>query len=226
MTLVAIDTVLANVRQLCRKAPNLTLRRAYTRAMREWCQQTQWLRMTLPGPTAAGQKVYNFGTDDNLDIMGLRAMSLTQTLPGPSAQVQTWGLVPSDSSQWNPNLIPDLPRRYCYIAEGRFALDPTPDAIYTVTASLIVAPKESADATAMIPSDPLVKYSNDIESGALAYLFSLKGEPWFDPGAAQMHGKMFQAAINNGKAEVQRAFNTGSQRVRAVPFGTVGVRRY
>jgi hypothetical protein len=225
MTLVAIDTVLTNVRQMVRKAPIITVRRAYTRAMREWCQQTQWLRVTVGGQTIISPdpvKIYTLGSDDNLDIMGIRAMSLTQTLNGGATQ--TFGLSPSDSSQWNPNLPVGVPRRYCYLPEGEFAVDPTPDAVYVLTLSVIVAPKESMLATAMIPAEPLVKYSNDIEAGALVYLQNMKGEPWFDPGAAGANAKAFAAAINNGKAEVQRAFNTGSQRVRAMSFGSVGMR--
>lgn len=226
MNFVSVDTALANVRQMCRKAPTITLRRAYTRALREWCQQTQWLRTTVTGSTIITpmpQRTYTLGSDDNLDIIAIRAMSLTRTFTNGATQV--WGLSASDSSQWDPNLTPSQPLRYCYVPEGRFSLDPVPDAVYSLTVSLIVTPKESMQAGAQIPTDPLVKYSNDIEAGALAYLQAMKGEPWFDPGAAGANQKAFEAAINNGKAEVQRAFNTGSQRVRPAPFGIVGWRR-
>lgn len=226
MNLVSVDTAITNVRQMCRKAPTIVVRRAYTRALREWCQQTQWLRTTVTGSTIVTPnpvKVYNLGSDDNLDAIGIRAMSLTQTLNGRD---QVFGLDPSDSTQWNPNLTPSRPLRYCYVPEGRFAVDPTPDAAYLLTITLIVMPKESMAPGALVPSDPLVKYSNDIEAGALAYLQAMKGEPWFDPGAAGANEKFFEAAINNGKAEVQRAFNTGSQRVRPRPFITSPGWRY
>jgi hypothetical protein len=213
-----IDDVLTNVRQIVRKAPNITLRRAYTRAMREWCQQTQWLRMNLSGPTIAGVKVMTLGTDPDLDIMGIRAVSVTDSsLPTPSI----FPVAPSDSTQWNPNLPPGRPRRYCYIPEGTIALDPTPDIVYALTISLIISPKESAEPTAVIPDAPLVKYSNDIESGALAYLLSIPGQPWTDMNEAKRHAAAFQASINNGKAEVQRAYNTGSIRARSRWFGSM-----
>lgn len=218
MNLVALDDQLANIAQIVRKAPKITLRRAYTRALREWCQQTQWLRVTVPGSTTANVEDYGLGTDPNLDIIAIRAVSLTQAI---GTTPQTYGLRPSDSTQWNPNATPAAPQQYCYVPEGRFALYPTPDAVYTLSIGLIITPKETA-AAAQIPGDPLVKYSNDIEAGALAYLLAIPGQPWTDAAAAARYGRDFASAISNGKAEVQRAYNTGSQRVRPRPF-VVGV---
>lgn len=216
MNFVALDDQLANIAQIVRKAPKITLRRAYTRAMREWCQQTQWLRVTIPGATTANTEIYGLGTDPNLDILAIRAMSLTQVV---GTTPQTYGLRPSDSSQWNPNATHAAPRQYCYVAEGSFALFPTPDAVYTLSISAIVMPKETS-AAAQVPADPLVKYSNDIEAGALAYLLAIPGQPWTDEAAAARYQRDFTSGISNGKAEVQRAFNTGSQRVRPRPFLT------
>lgn len=209
MNLVPIDDQLTNIAQMIRKCPKPTLRRAYGRAMREWCQQTQWLRTTIAGVTKAQTKVYSMGSDPNLDIMGIRAMSAVQG-------TTTFGLIPSDSSQWNLNLTPGFPRRYCYLPEGGFALDATPNAVYALTISIIIAPKETA---IDIPVAPLVKWSNEIESGALAYLFGIPGQPWTNPAMVEPNLRDFQAGVANGKAEVQRSFNTGSQRSRPRPFG-------
>lgn len=208
MNLVSIDDQLTNVAQIVRKAPKITLRRAYMRAFREWCQQTQWLRVTIPGATVANVKIYGMGTDPNLDIIAIRAMSAVQN-------GTTWGLAPSDSTQWNPNLKPAFPRRYCYVPEGSFALDATPDQVYTLSISVVVIPKETAS---QIPADPLVKYSNDIEAGALGYLYSIPGQPWTAEQLVAGSMRDFQMGIANGKADVQRSYNTGSQRVRPRPF--------
>ena len=216
MNTVALDDQLTNIAQIVRKAPKITLRRAYTRALREWCQQTQWLRITIPGSTTADVETYGLGTDPGLDIIAIRAISLTQVI---GTKPQTYGLRPSDSTQWNPNAIRDVPRQYCYVPEGSFALYPTPDAVYTLSISVIVTPKETA-AAAQIPGDPLIKYSNDIEAGALAYLLALPGQPWTDAAAAARYMRDFASAIANGKAEAQRAYNTGSMRVRPRPFLT------
>jgi hypothetical protein len=215
MDFVSVNDNIVNIAQMVRKCPGYTLRRAYTRALREWCQQTQWLRVTLPGETEANVQTYNLGNDLNLDIIGLRAVSLTQTV---GAQSQTSGLATVDSSLWNPNGRPGVPQRYTYVPEGRLALDPIPDGVYAITISLIVVPKESGDIGAQAPRDPLIKYSNDIESGALAYLMAIPGMPWSDKVAAELHGREFRASIANGKAEVQRAYNTGSMRARPRPF--------
>lgn len=207
-----IDDYLANVRQIVRKAPSITVRRAYMRALREWCQQTQWLRVALPGFTTADTKIYTLGTDEALDVVGIRAASVTETVGGRS---QTSGLLPSDSTQWNADVQNALPRRYCYVPESKFALDPTPNATYDLLITLVVVPRESAT---QVPVDPLVKYSNNIEAGALAYLLSIPDQPWTDPAAALRYAREFAVGIANGKAEVQRSFNTGSMRVRSRPF--------
>lgn len=219
MDFVNVNDQLTNIAQIARRCPGPTLRRAYTRALREWCQQTQWLRVSLPGQTAVGVPVYNMGDDLNLDIIGLRAVSLTQVI---GTQPQTRGLSPSDSSLWNPNIPQGVPRRYQYVPEGKVALNPTPNAVFTFVMSMIVTPKESMAIDAQVPAAPLVKYSNDIESGALAYLLAIDGQPWTNLGMAASYAKDFKAAIANGKAEVQRAYNTGSQRVRTGPFVTAG----
>jgi len=219
MDFVNVNDQLTNIAQIARRCPGPTLRRAYTRALREWCQQTQWLRVSLPGVTTANEPLYNLGTDLNLDIVGLRAVSLTQVI-GTTPSVR--GLAPSDSTTWNPNMPAGVPRRYAYIPEGQVALNPTPDAVYTFNLSMIVVPKESMALTAQAPATPLIKYSNDIESGALAYLLAIPGQPWSNPAMAAQYARDFKAAISNGKAEAQRAYNTGSQRVRAGPFVPAG----
>ncbi len=219
MDFVNVNDQLTNIAQVARRCPGPTLRRAYTRALREWCQQTQWLRLSLPGQTVVNVPVYNMGNDVNLDIVGLRAVSLTQVIGTHS---QTYGLDASDSSTWNGNLPPGLPRRYQYVPEGKVALDPAPDKVYTFVMSMILIPKESMAVDAQVPAAPLVKYSNDIESGALAYLLAIPGQPWSNPSMAAQYARDFKAAISNGKAEVQRAYNTGSMRVRPNPFVPAG----
>lgn len=218
---VNLGDQLVNVRQKCRKAPIPMVCRAYSRALREWCQQTWWLRLTLAGTATIGQRNYTLGTDTILDISGVRAMSITQTMPDNSTFTQ--GLDATDSSQWNMNLPNGLPLRYCYLPEGGFALDPIPDQAYGLTISMIVIPKESTDPTFQIPAEPLVKYSNDIEDGALGYLLEVPGTAWANPQQAALCARRFQSAISNGKAEVQRAFNSGSVRARYRPFGVWGV---
>jgi len=209
MNYTDIDDVLQNVRQIIRGCPPVTLRRAFMRAAREWCQQTQWLRMTVAGATTANTQIYTLGSDADLDISALRAISVTDSAGGAS------GLAPTDSTTWNPNLSNGLPRRYCYVPEGQFALNPTPDKVYALSIGLIVIPKET---TRNVPSSILVKYSNDIEAGALAYLLTIPGQPWTDLPRGEREARAFQAGIANGKTDAQRAYNTGSMRARSRPF--------
>jgi len=212
LTFAPVDDYLVNVRQMVRKAPNVTTRRAFMRALREWCQQTQWLRVSLPGVTTAGKRNYNVGTDLNLDVIGIRAAASSSTA---SAGVIVAPLTPSDSTIWTMGSSPGQPRRFCYIPEGQFGLDPVPDSAYNLLITLIVTPRETAEE---VPIEPLAKYSNDIEAGALAYLLEIPGQAWTDEAAAAVQARRFAAGIANGKTDVQRAYNTGSMRIRPRPF--------
>ena len=212
MNMVDTFDQLVNIAQVCRKCPTITLRRAYVRALREWCQQTQWLRTAVSGFTIADARQYSLGNDPYLDVIGILAMQGSQS---QSQGIQYWPIVPSDSGQWDPNMNPGMPVRYQYVAEAQFAVDPLPDAVYGLLITLIVQPKEGAT---QIPAAPLLKYSNEIEAGALAYLLAVPGQPWSDPQGAVVQGKAFRSGISNGKAEAQRNFNVGSQRVRPRQF--------
>lgn len=209
MNTVNVNDYLANVAQVVRKCPTPTLRHAYMRAYREWCQQTLWLRANIPGATVVGDAQYSLGNDPQLDIIGIVGMEAAWT--PPSGQVQKWALQPSQGSGWNPNVATGSPQTYQYVPEAQFALYPTPALVVALQVTVILVPKEAA---VNVPEAPLMKYSNDIEAGALEYLLMLRGMPWSDPVSAQMYGKAFRSGISNGKAEVQRSYNTGAQRAR------------
>ena len=218
MQMVSINDYLANVAQIARKCPTPTLRHAYMRAYREWCQQTQWLRTNVPGNTVTGQRQYNLGNDPDIDVMGIFAMQGSQ-LPPPNSNTinpQYWPIRPSDSRFWNENLSPGQPLRYAYIPEAQFALDPIPQQEYGLQVTVIIAPNEAA---VNVPLAPLIKWSNDIEAGALEYLMGIPGMPWSDKVTAAAKGKEFRSGIANGKADVQRAYNVGSVRAQPRAFG-------
>jgi hypothetical protein len=214
MNIVSVNDYLANVAQVCRKAPSTTLRHAYMRAYREFCQQSQWLRTNIPGATTPLVSQYAMGNDPQLDIMGIFAMQGTRTAntpPGP----QTFTITVSDSANWDPNFPAQQPNCYQYIPEGQFALYPTPDIIYPLLITLIIAPKEGA---VNVPESPLVKWSNDIEAGALEYLLALPGMPWTDKATALAKGKEFRSGISNAKTDAQRSYGVGSRRARPRQF--------
>ena len=209
MNYVSVFDQLRNVAVVARKCPTPVLQAAYVTAVRDWCTQTQWLRMAVPGITTANEPLYNLGSDPLLEIIAVYAMSVT----GPQNQVLP--LTPSDSGGWSPLIGPGLPRRYAYVPEGQFALNPTPDAAYDLNITVVVSP---VDNVREIPEAPLRKYSSVFESGALAQLLLQPQTPWNNPPEAARHARIFAAGVSNGKAEVQRNFNTGSQRVRPRPF--------
>ncbi len=221
MNTVDVNDYLANVAQIVRKCPTVTLRHAYMRAFREWCQQTQWLRTNVPGVTTIDQQQYELGNDPDLDIVGIYAMQATWTPAGGNPQI--WGLPPSDSGNWDPNVSTGQPLRYAYVPEAQFALYPIPDQVYDLSVTVILSPKEAA---VNVPEAPLIKYSNDIEAGALAYLYEIPGMPWSNAQMSLLKMRAFQAGISNGKAEAQRNYNVGAMRVRPRSLANFNNRGY
>lgn len=220
MNYVNVFDQCANVAQMARGCPTPTLRRAYVTAMRDWCAQTQWLRVNATGATVAGQALYDLGSDDYLEIVGLYAVSGQDSSYTPPAQ---WNLAASNPGGWNPMIGQSQPLSFAYVPEGQMALNPTPDAVYGITYTAIVQPKEGVT---VIPDSPLVKYSTGIEAGALAYLLAMKDVPWSNPAEAKAQQRTFGAYISNGKAEVQRNFNPGSQRAQPRLFGVGFIKRW
>lgn len=219
MNFVDVFDQLPNVAQIARNCPTPVLRRAYVMAMRDWCAQTQWLRTNATGSTEEGTALYDLGDDTYIEVIGLYAVSGQNNDYTPPQQ---WPLVPGDPGAWNPAIGQGQPLRFAYVPEGQMALNPTPDGVYGITYTAIVQPKEGVT---QIPEPPLLKYSTGFEAGALAYLLAMKDTPWHDPVQAEKKERVFGAYISNGKAEVQRNFNVGSQRARPRPFGGGGARR-
>lgn len=212
MNYVATEDQLAGISQIVRRCPTNTLLRAYTKAYRDWACQSQYVRVPVPGSTEASTRQYDLGSDPYLEIVGIFAVQASILVGN---LIQYWSLFPSDSSLWNPNIQPQQPLRYCYVPQAQLAVDPIPDKVYSLLVSAIVQPKETAT---QIPDIGLIKYRSTIEAGALAYLHSVPGQAWTSMPESMARGKEFQSGINNARAEVQRAFNTGSVRARPRAF--------
>lgn len=210
--MINVNELLPNIATLVPRCPRGTLLRAYMRAAQDFCGQSRWLRETVLGATEPNVPLYNLGSDPLLEIIGVRAMSGSQTIGN---QLQIWKIDKSDSTGWDPNFPPNLPIMYQYIPEGKFALFPLPNGIYNLTATVQLQPKQGG---VMLPSPLVAKWQNELEAGALAYLYRIKGQAWSDPQAALASAKEFQAGINNAKADEQRSYNTGSNRAKPRRF--------
>ena len=208
MNYVDINDQVVNIAQIARRCPTITLARAFGRAYRDWAGQTHYLRVTIQGSTTADTRQYDLGSDAYLDIIGICAAQLSETVNGRTVYRN---LAPSDSTTWNSNADGAAPATYCYVPEGQIGLNPTPDAVYSLTVTAIVQPKEGAG---QVPEEGLVKWRSGIEAGALANLYEIPGMPWSDPRKVATKRAEFQSCINNARAAVQRAFNTGTVMAR------------
>lgn len=229
MNYVDVDTQLRFITQIVRRCPTQTLRHAFVQAMREWCNQTRWLRKDVVQSTLNTQS----GTEGPFlvllgpaDVDFLEVVWINDNMKGfdPSrTNPSEFPISPADRAFFNNLARPGQPIRYAYVPEGMFELSPTPDREYTLRISVALQPRDGARS---VPDSPLVKYSKDIEAGALEYLFRIPGEAWSNEGKADTWGKTFRAGINNAKADAQRQFNTGAQRIRPQRFIRGGTRGY
>lgn len=202
MALVPVLDIARDVAQLCPKCPNGTLQSAIIRSARKFLRESRWYTSALQGASASDVRAYSMGSDPYEEICGIRAMSVTQT-NGTVLVVNV-----SDPNSWNPNGPRGLPRRYAYIPEGQFALDPLPDAVYSLLLTVVLIPKAGQN---KLEETVLTKWDQAIQAGALDYLLRLK-EPWRDIKEADEQQRRFQSFINNAKADEQRAYQRGSQR--------------
>ena len=214
MNNVNVFDCLRNVAVVARKCPTPVLQTAYVTAVRDWCAQTRWLITTVPGMTTIGEQLYSLGAEPLLEIIGIKAMSITFS-PSPSGPEQTLPVHVGDPESWNPNHQPSMPRAYAYVPEGQFSLFPVPDKVYTLTATVQISPTENARE---VPAILMPKWSSVFEAGALSQLLAVPGEPWTNEREADRYGRIFSSGVSNGKADTQRSYNTGAQRVRPRPF--------
>jgi hypothetical protein len=204
-----IVTLLQNVAQVVRRAPEPTLVHAYLRAARKFCLESRWLRRELAVTTIAGDSLYDLvqsGQDDPLlEIINVRVITITN-LAGERQRID-----PSDPVTWNPAVDDGQPQTWAYVPESQVALYPTPEAVYTLTVTAQCQPLRDAEE---LPDDLLRKWDRALDDGALAYLLGLGGQAWTNPAGARQHAIAFQAAINNARADEQRGYNTGTVMAR------------
>lgn len=218
MATVSIMDLMGAVAMKCRQAPEPVLVEAYRRAARAFCSETRWLRVTIPGaPTEAGQSLYTLDGDPFHEVVGVRAVTAQADIGDRKA----WPVHPSDRATWDPNRGPEKPRQFAYVPEAQLALFPTPDAVYQLTLTLALSPKRGATA---IDEALLTKWDRALEAGALSYLLAIADMPWTDKAEAQMQERVFRAAINNARADEQRAHQAGTVLRRGTPF-VVGTMR-
>lgn len=213
MANVAVLDVIADVAQICRKAPNGTLIRAYMRAANEFCRQSRWYRSALAGQTEAGTQVYNLGSDPHVQVVGVHAATAARL----TGNTKSWPLgICNDTGGWNPNGTRTQPRQFAYVPEGQIAFGPNlPDAVYNIAMTLVLTPRRRA---VVVPEEILVKWEGALQAGALQYLLALPNMPWTDLAESKRQGMTFQAGISNARADEQRGYNAGTVFMRRRPF--------
>jgi hypothetical protein len=211
MSQAPIIDLIADIAQITRKAPNATIIRAYNRAAREFCHQSRWLRSTLAAQTVEGSALYSLGTDPDLEVIGVKAVSCAPLL----GNTQPRPLRVSVPTGWPAGQPPGQPVRYAYVPESQIAFNPTPDATYDVVITLVLQPTLMCNS---VPSEMLARWDQKLQAGALAYLYEIPDQPWTNLQMSQIKMREFQAGISNARADEQREYNVGTFIAKKRPF--------
>ncbi len=207
-----IVTLLQRVAQQVRRCPEPTLIQAYRDAARQFCLESRWLRRTIePVLTEANVAEYDLipgSVNAGLEVVSVRTVTCNNLGGTPQSQ---WRIYPSDPTLWDPSLQPGAPQWFAYVPESALQCYPTPNAEYTLTVLACLQPVLDA---VEIPDDLVRKWDRQLAAGALAYLYEIPGQAWSNPQMGRANRITFQAAINNAKADEQRAYNMGTSMAR------------
>lgn len=218
MALVA--SLIKEIAQLIRPCPAAVIRSSFVRAARDLCGQSRWYQTDVDLTLQANVRSYALVAPIASGFASSQLEAVDLAFNGHWANSNllgqnNWTLLGKGGTQFNPNLAANFPQRVIYMPEGEVAFDPIPDQAYPARVCVAWQPVE--DATD-IPDALLVKWREVIEAGALAYLYGLAGEPFADPNKAGKYGRVFSAGINNAKANVAMAFQSGSRRANPRAF--------
>jgi hypothetical protein len=207
-----ITQALQSVAQIAQRCPTPTLTKAYLDTLRDFCGQSRWLRETITVTTAADDPDYDLvSADPDLEVIGIRR------IVGATSAGKQFKLDPLAKELWPLNARSGRPRVHTYTPEASFALFPTPDAVYTMTVTAQMQPKQTATT---LPDALESKWGRALVDGALGYLLDIQDQPWTNHGQADVRRRAFRSAINNAKADEQRDYNQGSVMVRQRAFIT------
>lgn len=201
MSQVAVLGYLAEVLQICRECPTTVATAAYISAVRIFCQKSRWLLATIPGATIIDTPAYSLGSDVNNEIIGIKAITITEAVD------DTHPLTESLSGNWDSNDATGVPELYQYLPEAQFAVHPVPNAVFQLTVTAFIQPKNGSNT---IEDSLLVNWDQCFKAGALAYLLALPRTSWTDKAEARVQDGIFTGLCNQAHMSALRGYNAGA----------------
>jgi len=208
--MAAVVDLVRDVKQVMQQCPALSIQRAYVRAARMFCLESRWLRRVITATLVPNTQYYSLGSDTLLEIIALGPVQFT-TPPVPGRGQNVISINSADPGTFDPNQSPGAPCWYAYIPEAQIGFNPTPNLAYPVSITLIVQPR---DGVAQIPDELVVKWRYAFEEGCKWFLYEIPGEPWSEPGKAQLCRQNYRGWVNEARAEVNRGYQQGPVRAR------------
>lgn len=187
MALVTWDKFLGRMAPHLPGCPDFTMREALADSAREFCERTHLWREELDEEaTVADQAVYQ-----------MFALA-------PIEKFLSFACDGTDIFPTHPSMLPEgwreergKPTHYFLVGDTDIQLYPTPDTAYTLAATAVIKPKDTATGVESFLRDA---HEDAIRSGAIARLMLIPGKDWSNLPLADIHNKLFEAGIDNARA--------------------------
>lgn len=202
MAQVAITRFLPKIAAIVRECPTGILIGAYADAAREFCNRTHWLRLAITGVTVADTPQYTLGDDTHHEICGVRGVSIRE-----SSTAEWKPLTERAGTLFDQNAEADVPEFYQYLPHGKIRLSPTPLAVYDLSITAVIQPKEGV---VSIDDSLVVDWSEAFRHGALYRLLRIQNQPWTDGPESNNQRTLFEEQVNKGKSAVAVGYNAGA----------------
>lgn len=199
----AVDDFIPEISRGAKNCPYPTQIDALVRAARQFCVESWYVKRLLFITAVPNVSQYLLPLESNdEEIIAISYASVVQT---------NGGLLPMAPQAFgNPNQAPQIPRRWAYIVPNKIAVWPLPNLAYPLQIEVIVQPTQNAES---IPTEVFKKYQRTVGYGALAWIYGMREETFYDPREAMRCAKAFEAGIGNGKTEALRGSLPGNPRV-------------
>ena len=187
-----IDDFLLEIRPSVPDCPEPAMYAAIIRAARVFCFDSWFVRRSVTLDTVANQSLYTLVTPVGEEVFALKHAQIYSPETGVIPLRFAYGTFQ------NPNSGLEIPNRITYIPDGVVSLYPTPDQAYEVTVEVLTQPSLE---TQVIPDELASSFRTYIGAGALAWLYSHKGQSYYDPVESLRKESTFNAGINKAKAK-------------------------
>lgn len=191
--MAALSTVNRLVKPYVRNCPDVILNQWILESARYFCQQTRWLRQSVPVPVLTGIDTYALATTvADAEVTGVYAASYRERPLSPGSPEEY------PQTMTYPCVFWFLPSKQIVVRGA-----PQDDSPNDLLASLLLQPTLTATS---FPDELLLRYEMVIADGAIWRLASMNKAGWHDKDLADERMALTRDGIGKARAEADMQF--------------------